>query len=193
MLSYRLFKTSFLLNLVKKNLNVYSVWDAPEKYNFETDDNLARRIKQSKAPQKFHSHTRVRMADLINDWTCKQIHVFPRAYASTATQPNSKHWFTTSFLEEGAGKRCSECTTQRLRQKLLSADWLVSSAALQHRRYDWLVDRRWPPDSCTAETLLAVGASAVGPQCTQVLLSRVGFVYLMSAWLQIGNGLFFFL
>ena len=23
--------------------------------------------------------------------------------------PNSKHWFTTSFLQEGAGKRCSEC------------------------------------------------------------------------------------
>ena len=33
------------------------------------------------------------------------------AYAS----PNSKHWFTTSFLqcllEEGAGKRCLECST----------------------------------------------------------------------------------
>ena len=41
----------------------------------------------------------------------------------SCTDPNSKHWFTTSFLwrkvpesdarsvEEGAGKRCSECGT----------------------------------------------------------------------------------
>ena len=27
----------------------------------------------------------------------------------TASPPNSKHWFTTSFLQEGAGKRRSEC------------------------------------------------------------------------------------
>ena len=27
-------------------------------------------------------------------------------------EPNSKHWFTTSFLEEGAGKRYSECAAK---------------------------------------------------------------------------------
>ena len=32
----------------------------------------------------------------------------------TAVETNSKHWFTTSFLllEEGAGKRCSECAVE---------------------------------------------------------------------------------
>ena len=35
-------------------------------------------------------------------------------------EPNSKHWFTTSFLqplEEGAGKRCSECAFEPVSKK----------------------------------------------------------------------------
>ena len=33
------------------------------------------------------------------------------AHTHTHTRTNSKHWFTTSFEEEGAVKRCSECDT----------------------------------------------------------------------------------
>ena len=33
----------------------------------------------------------------------------PSSSVSRPLTPNSKQWFTTSFLEEGAGKRCSEC------------------------------------------------------------------------------------
>ena len=37
---------------------------------------------------------------------------FERNCLGLTTNPNAKHWFTTSFLqEEGAGERCSECAT----------------------------------------------------------------------------------
>ena len=42
--------------------------------------------------------------------------------AFAAAVPNSKHWFTTSFLplEEGAGKRCSECAAVQVSPSVLS-------------------------------------------------------------------------
>ena len=30
-------------------------------------------------------------------------------HSLTELSSNSKHWFTTAFLQQGAGKRCSEC------------------------------------------------------------------------------------
>ena len=35
--------------------------------------------------------------------------VITAAVVPDCLSSNSKHWFTTSYLEEGAGKRCSEC------------------------------------------------------------------------------------
>jgi len=44
---------------------------------------------------------------------------------------NSKHWFTTSFLEEGAGKRCSECGRKAHRRTPLLGVWAENRPGLQ--------------------------------------------------------------
>ena len=55
---------------------------------------------------------------------------------------NSKHWFTTSFLQRGAGKWCSECDSGRWHGKLegrgLNAD--TPTHPNWQRRWAW---RRW--------------------------------------------------
>ena len=54
---------------------------------------------------------------------------------SSATDTNSKHWFTISFLQ-GAGKRCSECATDIVLVTLLrtavntATEWYTSCYAM---------------------------------------------------------------
>ena len=54
-------------------------------------------------------------------------------HTHTHTRTNSKHWFTTSFEEEGAVKRCSECDTHT-HTPLPNSAWNFRSAFLENNK-----------------------------------------------------------